>query len=49
LVDINKDKIYNIGDKIGQIVFYKKIKTSFEYVPELLPSDRLGGFGSTGE
>jgi dUTPase len=47
LVDINNDKIYNIGDKIGQIVFYKTIQTSFEYVPDLMPSDRSGGFGST--
>jgi len=49
LVNINEEKIYSIGDKIGQLVFVKSFPVNFEYVPELIPSDRVGGFGSTGE
>ena len=49
LLEVDEDKIYNIGDKIGQLVFCKTIQAQFEYVPELMPSDRIGGFGSTGE
>jgi dUTPase len=49
LVNINEEKIYSIGDKIGQLVFMKTIPTKIEYVPELMSSDRTGGFGSTGE
>jgi len=49
LFEVDEDKIYNIGDKIGQLVFCKTFETKFEYVPELIPSDRFGGFGSTGE
>lgn len=48
-IKINEEKIYSIGDKIGQLVFVKSFPVSFEYVPELMPSDRKGGFGSTGE
>lgn len=48
-VKINESKIYKIGDKIGQLVFSKTIPVSCEYVPELIQSDRSGGFGSTGE
>jgi dUTPase len=48
-IKINEEKIYSIGDKIGQLVFVKNFPVSFEYVPELIPSDRSGGFGSTGE
>lgn len=48
-IKINEEKIYSIGDKIGQLVFVKSLPVSFEYVPELMPSDRFGGFGSTGE
>jgi dUTPase len=49
LVNIDEKKIYSLGDKIGQLVFMKTIPTKIEYVPELMPSDRNGGFGSTGE
>lgn len=49
VVKIDEEKIYSIGDKIAQLVFVKNFPVSFEYVPELIPSDRLGGFGSTGE
>jgi dUTPase len=49
LIKINEKKIYSLGDKIGQLVFVKSLPVSFEYVPELMPSDRSGGFGSTGE
>jgi dUTPase len=47
-ININTEKIYNVGDKIGQLVFVRNFPVTFEYVPELMPSDRLGGFGSTG-
>jgi dUTPase len=49
LTKINQDKIYKVGDKIGQLVFSKTIPFTIEYVPELMMSDRSGGFGSTGE
>lgn len=49
LINIDLEKIYKIGDKIGQIIFMQTIPTSFEYVPELMPSDRADGFGSTGQ
>ena len=49
LININESKIYSIGDRIGQLVFAKSIPYSLEYVPELMGSDRSGGFGSTGE
>lgn len=47
-IQIDESKIYKIGDKIGQLVFVKSFPIHFEYVPELIPSDRGGGFGSTG-
>lgn len=49
LIEVNENKIYNIGNKIGQLIFTKSLPTTIEYVPELIQSDRLGGFGSTGE
>jgi dUTPase len=49
LIKIDENKIYKIGDKIGQLIFSKTINHKLEYVPELIPSDRDGGFGSTGE
>lgn len=49
VIKVDENKIYSIGDKIGQLVFVKNFPVSFEYVPELIPSDRFGGFGSTGE
>jgi dUTPase len=48
-IEINESKIYSVGDKIGQLVFVRSLPVTFEYVPELIPSDRSGGFGSTGE
>ena len=48
LIQINEEKIYSVGNKIGQLVFSKTLPITIEYVPELMPSDRLGGFGSTG-
>lgn len=49
LIRVDENKIYKIGDKIGQLVFSNTINFKLEYVPELMPSDRSGGFGSTGE
>lgn len=49
LIEINNNKIYSVGNKIGQLVFAKSINNTIEYVPELMQSDRSGGFGSTGE
>lgn len=49
LINIDKEKIYSLDEKIGQIVFTKTAPVRIEYVPELMPSDRIGGFGSTGE
>lgn len=48
-IKVDETKIYKIGDKIGQIIFAKNIPSQIEYVSELMPSDRNGGFGSTGE
>lgn len=48
-INIDEEKIYKIGDKIGQLIFTKNFPINIEYVPELIPSDRSGGFGSTGE
>jgi dUTPase len=49
LIEVNLDKIYSVGNKIGQLVFAKTIPTAIEYVPELTSSDTSGGFGTTGE
>jgi dUTPase len=49
LINLNESKIYSVGDRIGQLVFAKSIEYSLEYVPELMETDRSGGFGSTGE
>lgn len=48
-INVNSSKVYNVGDKIGQLVFAKTIPVSFNYVSELSHSDRSGGFGSTGK
>ena len=41
---------YNIGDKIGQIVFVKLPNIKFNFVDNLGDSDRgVGGYGSTGK
>ena len=49
LINVDKEKIYAIGNKIAQLVFATLPTTEIEYVSELMPSDRNGGFGSTGE
>ena len=49
LIRVDENKIYKIGDKIGQLIFSKTILHKLEYVPELIASDRSGGFGSSGE
>jgi dUTPase len=46
---IDEEKIYKVGNKIAQLVFSKSIQVFMDYVPELMPSDRSGGFGSTGK
>jgi dUTPase len=48
-INVDLERIYNIGDKIGQLVFVNSVPVNIEYVPDLMPSDRIGGFGSTGE
>jgi dUTPase len=48
-INIDLEKIYSIGDKIGQLVFVNSFPVNIEYVPDLMPSDRVGGFGSTGK
>lgn len=49
LIEIDESKIYQIGNKIVQLVFSENIDVVINYVSELIPSDRSGGFGSTGE
>ena len=47
----DKDKIYNLGDKVAQLVLMPiAIATSIEIVEELTPTERgSGGFGHTGK
>ena len=47
----NKDKIYNLGDKVAQLVLIPiAIAISIEVVEELTPTERgSGGFGHTGK
>ena len=47
----DKDKIYNLGDKVAQLVLMPiTIATSIEVVEELAPTNRgIGGFGHTGK
>lgn len=47
----NKDKIYELGDKVAQLVLMPiAIATSIEVVEELTPTERgSGGFGHTGK
>ena len=48
-VEINKDKIYKKGDKIGQLLGMFKQNIDWKVVNKLNDSDRnMGGFGSTG-
>lgn len=47
---LNPVKMYEIGDKIGQLVIRKTEKLPIEYVEQLSETNRnLGGFGSTGK
>ena len=51
--NIQKDSvnpaIYEVGDRIGQIIIMSYTKISFEEVDEISSTDRgEGGFGSTG-
>lgn len=49
LLEINKDKIYKKGDKIGQLVFSKTLEPQLVAVDQFAPTKRnSGGFGSTG-
>ena len=47
----NKDKIYELGDKVAQLVLMPiAIAASIEVVEELTPTNRgIGGFGHTGK
>ena len=47
----DKDKIYNLGDKVAQLVLMPiAIAASIEVVEELTPTNRgIGGFGHTGK
>ena len=49
--DFNDDcSIYNVGDRIGQIIIIPYPQIEFEEVEELSETDRgTGGFGSTGK
>jgi dUTP pyrophosphatase len=49
LIELDFDKIYGLGDKIGQLVFAETIKASFLKVDSFVNTSRNeGGFGSTG-
>lgn len=45
---VNFEKIYKIGDRIGQIVFAENLDLEINYVDQLIETGR-GGFGSTGD
>lgn len=46
---LNREKIYKIGDKVGQIFFDETPPVRFTLLADLPKSDRgMGGFGSTG-
>ena len=48
-VKINSKKIYQKGDKVGQLAWMNHNKPFVEFVDQLPPSERgIGGFGSTG-
>ncbi len=49
LGEVNKNKIYQKGDKIAQLVFEPTTQVEFEVVDELTETNRgSGGFGSSG-
>lgn len=46
----NKEPIYNVGDRIGQIIILPFPQIQFEEVEELSDTERgTGGYGSTGK
>lgn len=46
----SRPNVYNVGDKIGQLVFKKRLDVDLIEVSELSDTDRgAGGYGSTGE
>lgn len=48
--EIDESKIYQKGDKIGQLIFTKKQDCSLQFVESLQETERNdGGFGSTGK
>lgn len=48
-VDKRHDKIYNVGDRVGQLIIMPHPTIEWEVVEELSDSDRgTGGYGSTG-
>ena len=48
-VDKRHDKIYNVGDRVGQLIIMPYPEVVWNVVDELLESERGdGGFGSTG-
>ena len=49
-VNIDHSKIYKVGDKIAQIVFFETDTIAFEKLDKLDSTERgAGGFGSTGK
>lgn len=49
-ININKNKIYKKGDRIGQLVFAKTLSPAIEVVTSFEETNRNeGGFGSTGQ
>jgi len=49
IFDITGDELYNIGDRVGQIIIIPYPQVTFQEASELSSSERgMGGFGSTG-
>ena len=47
---IPKSKIYGVGDKVGQLLFFEQIPVTLQQVQEVNETTRgSGGFGSTGK
>jgi dUTPase len=46
--EVNIDKIYKIGERIGQLIFVENLDLEINYVEQLIETGR-GGFGSTGD
>jgi dUTP pyrophosphatase len=48
-IDVDGKNVYQIGDRIGQLIIIPYPQIEFEEVSELSSTDRgIGGFGSTG-